>query len=97
MRYNSHRFPFWVFIMNETVESLLDGIIAAGKAQGLDQKTIVAKAGLGASTLSKAKTAADMRVSTLARLAAAVGLRVCLAPHEPTLDKLLSRRLFTDE
>ncbi len=83
--------------MKDTVESLLAEIIAAGKAQGQDQKTIVTKAGLGTSTLSKAKAADDMRVSTLARLAAAVGLRVCLAPHEPTLDKLLSRRLFTDE
>ena len=86
-----------VNFMKETVESLLSEIVAAGKAQGLDQKAIVAKAGLGASTLSKAKAADDMRVSTLARLAAAVGLRVCLTPHEPTLDKLLSRSLFTDE
>ena len=83
--------------MKGTVESLLAEIVATGKAQGLDQKAIVAKAGLGASTLSKAKAADDMRVSTLARLAAAVGLRVCLAAHEPTLDKLLSRSLFTDE
>ena len=83
--------------MKDTVESLLAEIVTAGKTQGLDQKTIVVKAGLGASTLSKAKAADDMHVSTLARLAAAVGLRICLAPHEPTLDKLLSRRLFTEE
>jgi hypothetical protein len=83
--------------MKGTVESLLAEIVAAGKALGLDQKTIVTKAGLGASTLSKAKAADDMRVSTLERLATAVGLRVCLTPHEPTLGKLLSRSLFTDE
>lgn len=83
--------------MADSIRSLLAEIIAAGKAQGLDQKAIVAKAGLGASTLSKAKAADDLRVSTLARLAAVVGLRVCLAPHAATLDKLLSRNLFTDE
>lgn len=81
----------------DTVESLLAEIIAAGKAQNLDQKAIVAKAGLGASTLSKAKSAKDLRVSTLQRLAAAVGLRICLTAHEPTMDKLLSRSLFTDD
>ncbi len=83
--------------MSEPVEQLLAEIVATGKAQGLDQKALVAKAGLGASTLSKAKAADDMRVSTLLRLANAVGLRLTLAPNDPQLDKLLSRRLFAEK
>lgn len=75
---------------------LLAEIIAAGKSQGLDQKKIVARAGVGASTLSKAKANADLRVSTLARLANAVGLRVSLAPNDPTLTSLLNRQLFNE-
>jgi len=83
--------------MAETVTHvLLTEIIAAGKSQGLDQKKIVARAGVGASTLSKAKANADLRVSTLARLANAVGLRVSLAPNDPTLTSLLNRQLFNE-
>jgi len=83
--------------MSETVtDVLLAEIIAAGKSQGLDQKKIVARAGVGASTLSKAKANADLRVSTLARLANAVGLRVSLAPNDPTLTSLLNRQLFNE-
>ncbi|MHB8472691.1 MAG: helix-turn-helix domain-containing protein [Gammaproteobacteria bacterium] len=83
--------------MAETVTHvLLTEIIAAGKFQGLDQKKIVARAGVGASTLSKAKANADLRVSTLARLANAVGLRVSLAPNDPTLTSLLNRQLFNE-
>ncbi len=83
--------------MSEPIDQLLSEIVTAGKSQGLDQKAIVAKAGLGASTLSKAKAADDMRVSTLRRLANAVGLRLTLAPNDPHLDKLLSRRLFAEK
>ena len=83
--------------MSEPVDQLLAEIVAAGKSQGLDQKAIVAKAGLGASTLSKAKAADDMRVSTLRRLANAVGLRLTLAPNDPQLDKLLNRSLFAEK
>lgn len=83
--------------MSEPVDQLLAEIVASGKAQGLDQKAIVAKAGLGASTLSKAKAADDMRVSTLLRLANAVGLRLTLASNDPHLDKLLSRSLFAEK
>lgn len=81
--------------MTETaIEALLAEIIRAGKSQGLDQKKIVARAGVGASTLSKAKAKGDMRVSTLARLANAVGLRISLSPNDPTLTSLLNRQLF---
>lgn len=76
------------------IDGLLEEIIVAGKSQGLDQKKIAARAGVGASTLSKAKASGDLRVSTLARLAHAVGLRISLSPNDPTLSSLLNRQLF---
>ena len=47
--------------MQEVLYRLLEQIIEAGRKQGMDQKTLVAKAGLGASTLSKLKQADDVR------------------------------------
>lgn len=80
--------------MNNAVSTLLAEIVAAGKARGLTQQVIVQQAGLGASTLSKAKQAGDLRVSTLERMANVVGLRLSLVPNEPRLEKLLDRSLF---
>ncbi len=60
------------------------------------QKTLVQKAGLSASTLSKLKQADDVRLSTLERLASVVGLRINLVSNDPVLEKLLNRKLFTD-
>ncbi len=82
--------------MHDVLFSLLKQIIEAAKSQGLDQKTLVAKAGLGASTLSKLKQADDVRLSTLVRLAHVVGLRVTLSPNNPILEKLLDRNFFNE-
>ncbi len=80
--------------MHEVLSSLLKQIIEAAQNQGLDQKTLVAKAGLGASTLSKLKQADDVRLSTLVRLANVVGLRLTLSPNNPILERLLDRNFF---
>ncbi len=82
--------------MNKILSGLLEQIIEAGKNQGMDQKTLVAKAGLGASTLSKLKQADDVRLSTLERLANVVGLRLTLSPNKPILEKLLDRNFFSN-
>ncbi len=82
--------------MHEVLSSLLKQIIEAAQSQGLDQKTLVAKAGLGASTLSKLKQADDVRLSTLVRLANVLGLRLTLTPNNPILEKLLDRNFFND-
>lgn len=82
--------------MREVLSRLLEQIIEAGRNQGLDQKTLVARAGLGASTLSKLKQADDMRLSTLVRLANVVGLRISLSPNDPVLEKLINRTFFDD-
>ncbi|VAX08608.1 hypothetical protein MNBD_GAMMA25-865 [hydrothermal vent metagenome] len=83
--------------MQEVLYRLLEQIIEAGQKQGMDQKTLVAKAGLGASTLSKLKQADDVRFSTLLRLANVVGLRLSLSSNDPVLEKLIERNFFDNE
>ncbi|HFQ13962.1 MAG TPA: hypothetical protein ENK40_04115 [Gammaproteobacteria bacterium] len=83
--------------MREVLSRLLEQILEAAREQGLDQKTLVARAGLGASTLSKLKQADDVRLSTLERLANVVGLRLSLTPNDPVLEKLIERNFFDDE
>ncbi|MDH5649498.1 MAG: helix-turn-helix transcriptional regulator [Gammaproteobacteria bacterium] len=80
--------------MHDVILTLIEEIVEAGKRQGLDQKMIAEKAGVGESMLSKAKQADDIRFSTLVRLANAVGLRLTLTPNDPTLQGLMSRSLF---
>lgn len=79
----------------DEIERLLRLIIEAGASRGLREKDILSRAGLGKTTLSKIKKSGDARVSTLSRLANAVGLRLTLAPNNPTLDQLLNRELFS--
>jgi len=81
--------------MHEYLHSLLEEIIKEGRKQGLDQQSIVRRAGLGDSTLSKAKAADDLRLSTLTKLANAVGLKVSLTTSQPNLAKILDRDVFT--
>lgn len=81
----------------DETEQLLNLIIEAGASRGLREKDILKRAGLGKTTLSKIKKSGDARVSTLSRMAHAVGLRLALAPHNPTLDQLLNRELFSSE
>jgi len=80
--------------MQDIISALLGQIIVEGKKQGLEQKDIAEKAGISQETLSRAKKASDIQLSTLARLAGAVGLRVTLAPDHPVLEKILSGDLF---
>jgi transcriptional regulator with XRE-family HTH domain len=81
--------------MPDFTQSLLNEIIEAGRKLGLDQKDIVRLAGLGTTTLSKAKAANDLRVSTLTKLANAVGLKIALTSNQPNLEKILRRDVFT--
>ncbi len=80
--------------MQDVISALLGQIIVEGKKQGLEQKAIAEKAGISQETLSRAKKASDIQLSTLVRLAGAVGLRVALIPGHPVLEKILSGDLF---
>lgn len=79
----------------EIIQSLLNEIITEGRKQGLDQRDIVRRAGLGESTLSKAKAANDIRLSTITRLANAVGLKISLTTNKTNLEKIMNRDIFT--
>ena len=79
----------------ELIQSLLNEIITEGRKQGFDQRDIVRRAGLGDSTLSKAKAANDLKLSTLTKLANAVGLKISLTTNNPNLEKIMSRDVFS--
>lgn len=81
--------------MPELTQMLLEEIIAEGRKLGLDQKDIVRRAGLGTTTLSKAKAANDLRLSTLIKLANAVGLKLSFTTNQPNLERILQRDVFT--
>ncbi|VAX32229.1 hypothetical protein MNBD_NITROSPIRAE02-818 [hydrothermal vent metagenome] len=83
--------------MQDIISTLLDQIILEGKKQGLEQKEIARKAGISQETLSRAKKASDIQLSTLIRLANAVGLKVALVPAAPVLEKILSGGLFRED
>ncbi len=83
--------------MQTIISELLEQIIVEAKKQGMEQKSLAEKAGISQETLSRAKKASDIQLSTLARLAGAVGLKVTVAPSEPILEKILSGDLFGDD
>lgn len=79
------------------LDRLIEEIIQAGAARGWHEKDILARAGLGKTTLSKIKSAGDTRFSTLMRLCNTVGLQLTLAPNRPTAQQILNRNLFNPE
>ena len=83
--------------MQNVISALLGQIILEGENQGLEQKDVAIKAGISQETLSRAKKASDIQLSTLIRLANAVGLRVALVPGRPVLNKILSGDLFGED
>ncbi len=61
-----------------TATQLLEEILQAGRSRGLDQRRLAERAGLSPSTLSRMKHQEDVALSSLSRLAEAVGLRLAL-------------------
>ncbi|HEY9051622.1 MAG TPA: hypothetical protein VIQ03_08770 [Gammaproteobacteria bacterium] len=78
------------------VADLIAEIIHYGKAKGMDQKTIASFGQISAETLSRKKRGEneDMYVSTLSKLAHAVGLKLVLVPDDPVIDKINRGNLF---
>ena len=73
---------------------LLVQILERAKSKGLKQKELAERAGLSAESLSRAKKAGDMHLSSLERLANIVGLKLCLNPDEPLINKINAGSLF---
>jgi len=67
--------------MSKQIQSLIQQLIDAAKAQGISQAQLAERAGLSAVGLSKAKTRGDLRASTLAELASQLDLELTLVPQ----------------
>ena len=80
--------------MSGGLTELLAEIVDAAEKLGKTQAEIVAQAGIGASSLSRAKRVGDMRVSTLEKLAKTVGLRLTLGTDVPIAAKIQKGTLF---
>ena len=63
---------------------LLQQVLKAAYAHGVDQARLAEEAGLKPETISRAKKRVDMGLNTIARLASVVGLQLVLQPA-PTL------------
>jgi transcriptional regulator with XRE-family HTH domain len=76
------------------MHDLLEQILAAARARGLDQRALAARAGLSVGTLSRLKQQEDAAYSSLSRLAAAVGLRFALVPDDDYAAEVERGELF---
>lgn len=75
-------------------QPLLTEILETGRRQGLTQSEIADRAGLAVETLSRLKRADDLRLSSLERLAQAVGLRITLVADDDLAEQVLRQELF---
>lgn len=73
---------------------LLEEILAAARDQGLDQRRLAARAGLSPFTISRLKRQGDASLTTLSRLAAAVGLRLVLVADDEVVADVERGELF---
>lgn len=70
--------------MSKQIQTLIQQLVDAARAQGLSQAQLAERAGLSAVGLSKAKTRGDLRASTLVELANQLDLELALVPrHSP--------------
>jgi transcriptional regulator with XRE-family HTH domain len=65
-----------------TIHDLLERILAAAAARGLDQQQLAERAGLSPGTLSRLKKQNDASFTSLNKLAAVVGMRLTLSPDD---------------
>lgn len=77
-----------------TVNELLEQILAAASAIGLDQQQLAERAGLSPGTLSRMKNQDDASYASLCRLSAAVGLRLRLSPDDDFVVEVERGELF---
>ena len=73
---------------------LLQVVLRKAREQGLSQRDVARRAGITPESLSRAKKAGDMRVSTLNELAAVVGLKLALIADQPLIAKIDNGSLF---
>ena len=67
--------------MSEPIKHLLNHLVEMARARGMSQAELARRAGMTAVGLSKAKARGDIRASSLARLADALGMELALRPR----------------
>ena len=77
-----------------TAQDLLRDILQAAKREGFSQGELAAAADIAPETLSRLKRGGDVRVGSLQRLAAVVGLRLALLPDDDLAEQVSRRDLF---
>jgi transcriptional regulator with XRE-family HTH domain len=73
---------------------LMTDILAHARARGWSQSALAERAGVPDSSISRIKRTGRADLDTLARLAAALGLRVTLVPDHDYADKISRGELF---
>ncbi len=73
---------------------LLNEILAAGKAQGLDQKDMALRAKIQPGSLSRMKRRGRGRFDVLSKLGRQVGLRLALVPDRDQIETIRKGALF---
>lgn len=74
--------------------SLVRALFDAADHQNLSQKELARRSGMAEASLSRLKHASDVRLSTLEKLAAAVGLQLKLAPADNVAEQISDGQLF---
>ena len=69
-------------------------VLHLARERGITQRELAQRAGIKPESLSRAKKAGDMRVSTLVDLAAVVGLKLTLVSDQPLIEKIDTGSLF---
>jgi hypothetical protein len=80
--------PRRTFAEPEVFQRLLDGILAAAEAQGMDESALARRAGAVPETLSRMKARRNGDFGLLARMARVVGLRITLVPDDDAVESL---------
>ena len=75
-------------------QELLMRVLHLARERGITQRELAQRAGIKPESLSRAKKAGDMRVSTLVDLAAVVGLKLTLVSDQPLIEKIDTGSLF---
>jgi transcriptional regulator with XRE-family HTH domain len=77
--------------MSDRISQLVSEVIDAAKAQGLKQKDLAERAGIGPEALSRLKTADDLRLSTLLQLGESVGKTLIWVDDTDDIATLVSK------
>ena len=82
--------------MDTELSSMIHEIISTGRQKGMTQKDIARITQYDPVSISRAKSADDIKYSTLKAWAKSVGLRLTLVPDSTLAEKVRKGELFND-